>query len=76
MIALGIQLAFAAVASFRGWGFAPWGLILALFAFAFVVGNGFVHAFGANFTIGLFLTLDWALVVALGFMAFTRKENV
>lgn len=76
MIALGIQLAFATVASFRGWGFLPWGLILAVMAAAFIFSQGFVYAFGAGFTVGLFLTADWALVVFLGFLAFTRKEDV
>lgn len=76
MIALGIQVVFAAVASFRGWGFVPFALMLALVAAAFLFAEGMAYAIGYGTTIGIFLTLDWALVAVLGFMAFVPKERV
>lgn len=72
MIALGLQLVFASIAAFRGWGFRPFGYLIGLVIFALLVGV----LFGVNtFSVGLLLTLDWALVGFLGYMAISGKEK-
>ena len=75
MVALGLQLTFAAIASFRGWGLVPWGLLIVGFSFAYVLGGILTNLLGAGFYMSLLVTIDWVIVALLAFAAFVPKEK-
>jgi uncharacterized membrane protein len=69
MVLIG-QVVFATVASFRGWGFRPFGLFLMLVLVGFLMGSVGVY------DVLFYLVLDWFFLGVLGFMAFVPNRVV
>lgn len=71
MIVLGIQIGLAIIASIRGWGFAPFGVIIGLAFFGFLLGTSGLN----QFTFHLLLTLDWLVLILLAGAAIFAPEK-
>ncbi|HEX7039855.1 MAG TPA: hypothetical protein VF202_07090 [Trueperaceae bacterium] len=67
MLGLGIQVAAATVAALRGWGFLPFGLLVALF----FLGRG-LGPLGLTF---LVMILDWVVIGVLIYLAVVGKPR-
>lgn len=73
MIVLAFQIGLAVIASMRGWGFTPFGLIIILAVTGFFVGAGI----GMNqATVAFLVTLDWIVLILLVGAAIFAPEKV
>ena len=71
MLGFGLQFALATVAALRGWGFAPFGLIL----FAFGLGYVLRHLSVYPVVVFMLLAADWIVIGILALMVFVQPDE-